>query len=191
MEKEVTKFIYELGQLRRLRHVGLTIAGVTDPLSVADHNLRAAQIAYILAFLEGYKNPSEICSMVVFHDIDECRIGDIHKVANRYIKADKEGAVKDQTKDLGGLGESIFKLYNSVGYNKNIAGDLAKDADYLEQAFTAKEYLEKGYKFAQDWIDNVGKVLKTETARKLWHEMQKTDSNDWWQGVKKIPGINE
>jgi len=57
MEKEVTKFIYELGQLRRLRHEGLTIAGVTDLLSVADHNLRAAQIAYILAFLESYKNP--------------------------------------------------------------------------------------------------------------------------------------
>jgi len=65
-------------------------------------------------------------------------------------------------------------------------GNIAKNADLLEQGLTAKELLERGYKYAQDWINNIGKRLRTKSAKKIWEELKKIDSNSWWQGLKKV-----
>lgn len=186
MNREILNFLFELGQLRRIKHEGWRTIGVTNPESVADHSLRAAQIGYFLAKLEKHKNPEEVVTMLVFHDIGECRIGDIHKIANRYIKADEKKAVQDQTVKLGKIGSEIFELWKNVENLKNKAGIIAKDADLLEQAFTAKEYMEIGFKYAQDWIDNIGKKIHTKSAKKLLKDLQKSSPNDWWQGIKKI-----
>ncbi len=183
--KPLINFLFELGQLRRIKHEGYRMAGVENPLSVADHALRAAQIAFFLAKMEGFENPYEVVTMVVFHDIGECRVGDIHKVANRYVDADEEGAVKDQLKPLDD-GDEIFELWKQCENRSSIPGVIAKDADYLEKAVTAKEYVELGYKSAQNWIDNVKKHLQTSSAKALLDEMVKMESTDWWKNLKKI-----
>jgi len=184
-EKQILNFIYELGTLQRIKHEGWKIAGIKDPESVAEHSLRAAQIAFILAKMEGHKQPHKIATMLVFHDIGECRIGDIHKVANRYIDAHEEQAVKDQTKPLKKLGEEILSLWQETEEAKTEAGKIAKDADLLEQAITAKEYQEQGYLSVQNWLTNIKKALKTKSAKDLFKKLSKTRSTDWWQGLKK------
>lgn len=182
---ENTKLIFEWGVLKRIKHEGWRIAGIDNPGSVAAHSLRAAQIAFVIAKMEGYDNPHKACSMAVFHDIGECRIGDIHKVGARYIDADEERAVKDQVSEVD-FGEEIVDMWKQVDERRSDAGNIAKDADLIEQAFTAKEYMERGYAFAEDWIKNVGKKIKTDSAKKLWKELQEVQSNEWWQGLKKI-----
>lgn len=186
MTNKILNLFFELGQLRRIKHEGWRTIGIIHPESVADHSLRAAQIGYILAKLEKYKNPEEVVTMIVFHDMGECRVGDIHKIATRYIKVDESQAVKDQTKPLEKLGEEIYNLWECVETQKNIAGKIAKDADLLEQAITAKEYIEKGNKFAQNWVDNISQKLLTKTAKSLVKDLKKSSSHDWWQGIKKI-----
>jgi len=145
----VAKFTYELGQLKRVRHEGWKLAGVVTPDTVAEHALRAAQIGFMLANLEGTADPYQVCAMLFFHDIGEARVGDIHKLANRYITVDEEGAVRDQTAPLGPMGAEIVALWQQVEERSTPAGIIAKDADLLEQAFTAKEYLEQGYAATQ------------------------------------------
>jgi 5'-deoxynucleotidase YfbR-like HD superfamily hydrolase len=44
---------YELGVLKRLRRTGWWHAGVRDPESVAEHSMRAAQLAALIAAEEG------------------------------------------------------------------------------------------------------------------------------------------
>ena len=56
----------------------------------------------------------------------------------------------------------------------------------LELAITAKENIEKGYSYAQDWINNISKALLTESGKKLLNELKNADSNKWWQGLKKL-----
>ena len=73
-----------------------------------------------------------------------------HKVGRRYVQSDEEQAVLDQTAPLGEVG-----------------GKIAKDADLLEQAFAAKEYMEAGHAAANDWIINIRKVLYTKSAKQL------------------------
>ncbi len=185
-DKDIINFFFELGMLKRVRHEGWINIGIENLESVGEHSLRAAQIGFVLAKLENYVNPQEVCSMLVFHDIGECRIGDIHKIANRYVKADEEKAVKDQLKNLDETGKDIFSLWKQIEHKDTKAGKIAKDADYLEQAITAKEYMEKGFKYAENWIDNIKKVLRTEKARELLEKIRSSDSNEWWQDLKLI-----
>ncbi len=186
IEKEILNFIFEMGQLKKVKREGWRLLGMNNLESVADHTLRAAQLGFILAKLEKYENPLEVCTMVVFHDIGECRIGDIHRVANRYIQAEEERAVKEQTEKLGETGKEIFDMWKQTEERKTKAGIIAKEADMLELAITAKENIEKGYVYAQDWINNISKALATETGKKLLNELKNSDSNEWWQGLKKM-----
>lgn len=187
MDKALVNFIFELGMLKRIKHEGVRLIGVDNPETVADHALRAAQIGYILAKLEGYENPQEVASIMIFHDINECRTNDIHRVANRYISVDKEKVVKEQTQMAGNIGEDIYKLWKVREDRESAAGIIAKDADMLELSFTAKSLIEQGFKDAQDWINNCEKNMRTESGKKLIKLMQEVSSNDWWKGLKKIP----
>lgn len=180
----ILNFFFELGQLRRIRHEGWTLAGVEDPESVAAHSLRAAQIGFVLASLEGYDNPFEVCTMLVFHDLGESRIGDIHRVANRYITADEGRATAEALSKIGSIGNNILTLWQQVEDVKTKAGIIAKDADLLEQALMAKEYMEKGYNAAHDWIRNISTMLRTCSAKALIASLKEVNSYDWWKGLK-------
>ncbi len=184
--KKISDLIFELAQLRRIKHEGWRLAGVDQPESVAEHSLRAAQIGYLLACLEGYPDPAEVAAIGIFHDMEECRIGDIHRVASRYASADKERCAREQTAPLGEAGERIFKLWLQDERRDTTAGVIAKDADYLEMAAMAKEYLERGHASAQDWIDNVAAALRTDSAKALLAELRRTESHEWWHGLKKL-----
>lgn len=182
---KLINFIFELAQLRRIKHEGWRLVGIDNPESVAEHSLRAAQIAYILAKMENYTNPEEVCSIVVFHDIEECRIGDVHKVANRYISFNESLAVDDQTKELGEIGKAINNLWKQTEQKNSKAGIIAKDADLLEAAFTAREYKEKGVPLMDLWMKNYMKFLRTKSAKQILEELIKTDLIWWWKDLKK------
>jgi putative hydrolases of HD superfamily len=186
MDDEIIKFLFELAQLKRIKHEGWRLVGVEHPDSVAEHSLRAAQIAFFLADAEGHPEPEKAIAMVVFHDIPETRIGDLHRVALRYAKPDEPSAVRDQTAKLGEAGRKIRELWEEFEARETDLSKIAKDADRLEQALTAKEYIEKGHDFAVNWIDNIRKVLHTNTAKRWLEKIAETDSNVWWQGLKKL-----
>lgn len=184
--RNICNFIFELSQLKRIRHEGWHLIGAKNIDSVAEHTLRAAQIGYVLAMMEKHENPAEVASLLIFHDIEECRIGDIHKVANRYVSADGERAVREQTKPLGDIGKNIFGLWNQCEAKDTKAGIIAKDADLLEQAFEAKELLERGYSYAEVWIKNVSDYVKTESAKKLLASLRNAHPDEWWQDFVKL-----
>ena len=61
--KNTVNFIFEVNQLKRQRHSGFQLAGVKEPDSIAEHVMRAAQIGYILAVMEGDANPEKVASI--------------------------------------------------------------------------------------------------------------------------------
>jgi putative hydrolase of HD superfamily len=180
-------FFFEMRQLREAPRSGWQLIGASGEESVAEHSLRAAQIGFALAILEGYDNPEEVAAMLVFHDMAEARVGDIHKVADRYIEHVREqDVVTEQTTPLGVVGEGIRALWLKAEERKEKGGVIAKDADRLEVAFTARELEIRGYAKASDWIKNVGPLLRTDSAKQLWDELQRADPDAWWQGLKHI-----
>lgn len=187
----IAKFIAELGVLKHVPIAGLVLAGVTEQQFLAGHILRAAQIAFVLATLEG-ANPERTSTIVLFHDNAEVRVGDQHKVAARYFCiADAEAAAfKDQVSQLPDqLPDMLMGYFRQFEARNTKEALVAKDSDWLETAVTAKELMEQGYpKSLQNWIDNVGKALTTASAQQLLTEISNTEefTCSWWQGLKKM-----
>ena len=181
-----SRFFYELGMLQRVQREGWKLLGLTHPESVAEHSLRSAQIAYVLAILEDHPSPETVCSMLVFHDIGECRIGDVQKVANRYIQSDERRAVSDQLEPLNDIGTLIFRLWDEIESQDSKKGIIAKDADLLELALTACEYKKQGFTAADDWLEKTRKRLNTSSAKKLLESFIETDPISWWDGLKQL-----
>lgn len=192
MKKNITKivnFIFELSQLKRQVHAGWWKIGIKQPATVAEHVFRAAQIGYILAIMEGDADPEKVVAMLVIHDNAEARIGDQDKVAARYYSnGDAElKAFTEQTELLSETIQKKWQAYFDEYENRTTKeGIIAKDADWLEQAFQAKEYVDSGYKAAQNWIDNVAEAVETESAKKIISEMKNVEFTDWYKGLKRM-----
>lgn len=183
--KKIVDFIFEINNMKRFKHSGTKFAGVKEPDSIAEHVFRTVQIAYIIAIAEGATEQQllKIIEITLFHDNGEVRISDLHRIASKYIDSDKaeENAFADQIKNLPEAMQTriseIVKNYNKK--EKNFEYRIARDADLLETAFQAKEYLELGYPTMR-WIENTRKHLKTETAKKIMEKMETTSMVEWW-----------
>ncbi len=180
-------FLFEMGQLQRVRRSGFSLIGVQEPGSSASHSHRVALIGYFLAKLEGV-DADKVTVMCVFHDIHEARLNDLHKVGHRYIdfREAEEKAYHEQLEAVGELGRDLLPLVREAHERKSPEAEVARDADLLENALEAKEYIKIGYKDAQNWIDNIWKVIRTESGKRLLKEIEKSDPNDWWRNLKKI-----
>lgn len=187
--KEIINFFYEIGMLKRIKRSGWWAAGIKDPESVAEHSYRAAIIAYVIAKLENV-NAEKAALICLFHDIGESRIGDLNKINARYInsKEAEKKAIKDQVSKLPeNVKGNIISFFDEIEDKKTKEGIIAHDAEQLECAIQAKEYMEQGYN-TETWIKNIkNNRLITKTARDLLETMEKTSSTDWWKGLKKIP----
>ena len=94
--KKLVNLIFEWQHLKRIKHEGWRLAGVSNPDSVAEHSLVAAQIGYILAKME-WADVGKVVSMLIWHDIHEARIQDVHKLSLRYLWKKKLLEMEDKT----------------------------------------------------------------------------------------------
>tara|TARA_B100000315_G_C14591169_1_gene595879 strand:+ start:1129 stop:1698 length:570 start_codon:yes stop_codon:yes gene_type:complete len=186
--KNIVKYLHEAGQLTRVANSGYWLVGMQNPPSVAEHVYRASTIAFVLAKLEN-ADAEKAASIVLFHDMQETRINDLHKVAQKYIDLKKVEVevLRDQLMSLPNeLASSIKNLQETYKSENTPEGIIARDADLLDYGFKAKELIELGYKDAQNHIDNITPLIKTESAKKLLKELDSSQPNDWWKDLKKI-----
>lgn len=74
----------------------------------------------------------------------------------------------------------MLDLFDQYENRSTLEGNIAKDADYLEQAFQAQIYKETGFPLTQHRIDNVGNALQTISAKKIRKKMIESSFADWW-----------
>lgn len=185
--KKIVAYIFEIFQLKRIKHAGWNLAHVESPDSVAEHVLLAAQIGYLLAELEG-ADKAVVLRTLVFHDNAETRIGDWHKVGQRYLpqKINLESrALADQVFGLPDLIATQLQAdFVMMEQKISLEARVVKDADYLEQAFQARLYQLQGHQGVAHWIENVGKSLQTDSAKALFAQMLVTDPMEWAISLK-------
>lgn len=186
--KPLTDFLFELGMLKKISHCGVKFAGIRHPDTLAEHTLRAAQIGFVLAEMEK-ADPFKVTAMCLFHDIGEIRIGDMHRIAQRYIQSREaeKRAVAEQTKHLPPrISGQIKKCWDEFHSQKTAESKIARDADLLETILQAKEYLDCGYKTARRWLANSSKFLRTGSAKKIYEEIKKSGFADWWDDLNRV-----
>jgi putative hydrolase of HD superfamily len=190
VENDIAKFLYEMGQLKRVKRSGWWVAGVKDPESVAEHTFRTAVIAYLLARLEGADTGKAVL-MALFHDLPETRTNDAHRIVRRYADwthVDKK-AMSEQGKRLPDeVANEVLSFFEEFEKEISPEAKLARDADLLECLVQAREYQALGYDDVVDWILNAQAALTAESAKRIAAECLKTEPKEWWQGLKALEG---
>ena len=184
--EDAAKYLYEIGQLKRVRRSGWWIAGIDHPESVAEHSFRTAVIGYVLAHLAG-ADLHKVATMCLFHDAHETRLNDVHRIARRYLPWGDAGerAAADQAARLPeSAAKELTDFFRSWESPDSLEAQLARDADQLECLVQAREYQAQGHKDVQDWIDGCRAALKTDVAQALADECLRLEPSAWWQGLK-------
>ncbi|OLT39016.1 HAD family hydrolase [Saccharomonospora sp. CUA-673] len=164
----IAAFGYELGVLKRIRRAGWWQAGVRDPESVAEHSMRVAQLAGILAAEEG-ANPERAAYLALWHDTQETRTTDLPHSARPYVdKPDARRLTADQTSVLPDAARDTVR--GAVDEYEGAAtpeARCARDADKLEMLLQAVEYRDVGVAGVGEWIASARGSLVTDTARRV------------------------
>lgn len=186
-EKKLVNFLYETGQLKRVKRSGWWLEGVKEPESVAEHSYRTAIIGYFLAKIEG-ADANKTALMCLFHDIHETRTNDSHKLAQRYFKLEEgeKECLNEQFSMLGNEGKELFSLLNGLGDEKTKESVIAKEADLLEDALQAKEYYEIGHKTAIEHIRRIKKLLKLDSSKRILKIIEENSAYGWFKELKKL-----
>lgn len=176
----VAAFAFEMGILKRLRRAGWWHAGVRDPESVAEHSLRVAQLAGLLAALEG-ADPARASYLALWHDSQETRTGDIPHTGKPYLQiASNEKITADQTADLPDTAaKTVQEAVTEYEAAQTPEARCARDADKLECLIQALEYRAAGYAHTQGWIDSSSHSLRTESAQRIAEAAQHTSPLAW------------
>ena len=196
-EKKVLRWAVEAGTLKRVKRTGWWCAGVKDPESVAEHSHRMALLAYYIAGEEG-GDPCKAAALGLFHDLPETRIGDAHAVVKRYwtgLRQDEERARDEQNACLpaGRSRRSMEGLAREWSQGSSPEARAARDADYLECALQALEYLWRDGAVAQEWLDsNIGR-LRTKTGKRLGAALRRVfqrgeweELSIWWKDIYQL-----
>ncbi len=180
-------YIYEIGVMKRRRIAGFDHFMSQQVSTLASHSHRAAIIGIILADLEG-ADIATVTLMLVMHETGEVRVGDTDMIAGHYRrpKASEHQATHDQLDQLPPrLAARLRAIYDEHEQQETIEAQVAKDADLLEHAFSAKEFLDQGIQGAQAWLQLDG-YLRTESGKAMLQALRERDSNAWWQGLNTM-----
>lgn len=165
---ELATFGYELGLLKRIRRAGWWHVGVRDPESVAEHSMRAAQLAALIAAEEG-ADPARASFLAILHDTQETRTGDLPHTAKPYTtKPDPRAITSDQTAKLPERSRNLIRAaVDEYEDNQTPEARCANDADKLEMLLQAVEYRDIGVHRVDGWIDSARKDLTTDMAQRI------------------------
>ncbi len=148
-EEGLVDFLKMTGRLKREPRRGWVLkAGVSNPESVADHTFRLVLLSMVLGDLRGL-NTEKMMKLAVIHDLGESLIGDItpedkDKVESKEL--DEVNAINEVFSHLpDNLRESYSRLWTELGTSSSAEAKLVHDADKLEMALQASEYIGEGY----------------------------------------------
>lgn len=185
--KNITNFLFEVGQSSYVKNTGWSLIKADQIPSISDFSYRSAVIALLLAELEKFEDTYKLAMAALFHKMHKVRLGDRHKVSANYLNYPPEVKDKIRQDQLSLLGNKLAGKFKEVFNLSEKEKVIVKDAGQLELALEAREYLDKGYKKAQIWLDRIEKVLRTDSAKKVFEQIKKTHSCEWWQDLKKEP----
>ncbi len=175
------QLIFELGTLRHIDRSWKQVMG-PGTANLAEHHMRVAWIALILAKHEGLVDESKLLKMALVHDLPESRTGDVHYISRLYTKRDESMAITDILKDTA-LDKELVDLWHEYEKHECKESQIVKDADTLDVSFELREFTYHGDKMEESLgpLRNEGVYAKlyTKTAKKFWDEIKNANPNDW------------
>ena len=180
MKNRDLDFLFEVGSLRHVSRAWKQSLGMPVE-NVLEHSIRLMIIALIIARREGVKDEAKIMKMALFHDLAESRTLDSAFIHKEYVTRHTEKAEHDQL--AGTSFEGDITLLEEYNKRESIESKIIKDADHLEVDIELRELAKVGSTTAAKWQEGRRQIrdnkLHTESAKKLWDELQETDPDAW------------
>ncbi len=180
-------FLYEIGSLRNVprgwrQHLGFDVA------SDLEHTIRLIWLALIISRMEKVGDENMIIKMALVHDAPETRVSDLSYVQKVYVTADEHRAADDMFE--GTIVKDYRKIIEEYEKRDSIEAKIVKDADNLDIDLELKEIEEMGSKLPLKWTPDNRKLVRdqklyTESAKKLWDEIQTSDPSNWHRKMNK------
>jgi putative hydrolases of HD superfamily len=179
---EAVKLAHEWGHLKRLPRTGWLHAGIEHPESVAEHTMRTAMLAWMIAGLEG-ADPARAATLALFHDSQESRTTDVDHIGRDYLHVtSNEQITTDQSAVLPRpLAAMLSKLVSEYEGRSSLEADCARDADKLEMLLQAREYRQQGNVNTEPFIHSALAALRTTSGRRLGEAAMRVDPAAWWK----------
>ena len=179
MKRDV-EFLYEIGTLRFLHRQWRQFLN-PDVANIAEHTLRVAWLALLIAKQEG-GNEERVLKLAMVHDVGESRSVDVTYISRQYVERNERLAVADTFEDTT-LGAEMTSLWEEVELRETLESKIVKDADNLDIEIELMEQRAKGEAlpevFAESRGERIPKLLFTKTAKKLFTEIRASSPHDW------------
>src|SRR5260221_9953749 len=175
------EFLYEMGTLR---YATRTWNQFLNPncQNLTEHTLRVIWISLILAKYEGITNTEKVMKMAICHDISESRSVDVNYISRQYADRHEDKAIAD-TLESTVLREEFLPIWEEYERKECPEAQVVKDADNLDVDLELKELEAMGNKLGEALRPTREKVAETkfytETAKKMWKDIQASDPHTW------------
>lgn len=148
----------------------------------SEHSFRVAWIALALAKYEKVDNEAKILKMALAHDLPESRCGDVDYLSRQYAERKEAKAIEDILKETI-YSEEMISLWNEYEKRESVEAKIVKDADNLDVELELQEMKEQGSSLKNIWKEDRNKSvypkLYTESAKKLWKEIESHNPHSW------------
>jgi 5'-deoxynucleotidase YfbR-like HD superfamily hydrolase len=182
--QKLVDFIFEASTLTRLKRTGWQILGAGNSETIASHTFMVSIISLVLGQIMK-ANIEKVLLMSLLHDFSETRTGDIYKLADYYVSANTPKADFDSFSNLQDS-QIFFSLIEECHLKKSLEAQIVSDADVLALIIELKILIENGNTNAKEWLDANLNFLKLEESKKLGIEIQKGNSQRWWEKYRKL-----
>lgn len=179
--KRDLEFLYEMGSLRFVQRTWHRFLN-EDLANLAEHHVRVAWIALVLARYEKVEDTGKVLKMALVHDIAESRTGDVDYLSRQYVERNEELGITDMLEDTV-LADEFVQLWKEYEERTCIEAKIVKDADNLDIDLELQEQAARGGTLRDVLSDNRERVaeakLYTDSARRFWKAIKTSNPHDW------------
>lgn len=180
MEKRDIELLFEIGCFRYVQRTWKRFMN-PDVANCAEHTFRVLWVAFTLSKYEKNVNLEKVMKFAIVHDLPESRTGDVDYLSRAYTERNEELGASDMF--TGTVHEEMIILFKEYEEKSCLEAKLVKDADTLDVELELVEQEYRGHSIGTLWNEDrknqVFPKLYTETAKKFWEEIHKTNPNSW------------
>ena len=175
---KLVNFMFEVQLLSSVERSGYRVLGGVKQ-SVTEHCYNMAMFAYAISQILPDIDSFKLMKMCLFHDLPEVRTGDQHYINKKYVQADEEQVILDQSESLID-GAEYIQLLREFNAGETLEAQIAKDIDQLEFLLILKRAKDIGHNDADRWAYYGQQRVKTEIGKRIAEAIKNTRSDAWW-----------
>lgn len=178
LERDI-ELLYEIGTIRHITRTWHQFGGVNFA-NLAEHTLRVAWIAFILAKYEQV-DCDKAMKLAFIHDLPETRTSDVNYLTRMYVERHENDAIDDILVGTS-IAEEITDLWREYQLQESLEAKIVKDADNLDCDLELIEQASNGVGLLETFKitrERISSRFHTQTGIQFYQALLSSDPHSW------------